>query len=50
MMVPLLGNLVLAVGFDRVRRLLASPKALRRVNRISGVLLLCVGLLIALSS
>ena len=50
MMVPLLGNLVLAVGFDRVRRLLASPEALRRVNRISGVLLLSVGLLIALSS
>ena len=44
--VPLLGNLSLAVFIDRARRLLTSPEALRRTNVISGVLLICVGLVI----
>lgn len=47
-LVPLTGNLVLAGFIDRARRLLASPAALRRVNRIAGGLLICVGGIIAL--
>ena len=44
--VPLLGNLCLAVFIDRARRLLTSPEALRRTNVISGILLIAVGLVI----
>lgn len=44
--VPLLGNLMLAAGVDRVRVLLATPAALRRVNVVSGALLICVGLIL----
>ena len=47
--VPLLGNLSLAVFIDRARRLLTSPRALRRTNVISGILLICVGLVIPLT-
>src|SRR6056297_407089 len=46
MAVPLLGNLALALLVGRVRGLLTSPKALRRTNLTSGVLLLLVGLVI----
>ena len=45
--VPALGNLGLALFLDRARRLLASPRRLQRLNRISGVLLIMVGLVIA---
>lgn len=44
--VPLLGNLVFAWSIDRVRRLLSSPAALARTNRIAGGLLIAVGLVI----
>ena len=47
--VPLGGNLAMAFFIDRVRRLLASPVALRRTNVISGVLLILVAGLIAFS-
>lgn len=47
--VPLGGNLTMAIFIDRVRRLLASPAALRRTNIISGVLLILVAGLIAVS-
>ena len=47
-LVPLLGNLVLAAMVDRVRGLLKSPEALRRLNVTSGVMLIVVGLVIAL--
>ncbi|MEM7472418.1 MAG: LysE family translocator [Pseudomonadota bacterium] len=47
-LVPLLGNLALALSVDRVRSVLKSPKALKRINIISGVLLIGVGLAIAL--
>jgi threonine/homoserine/homoserine lactone efflux protein len=47
--VPLGGNLTMALFIDRVRRLLASPAALRRTNIVSGVLLILVAGLIALS-
>ncbi|MFN4171313.1 MAG: LysE family translocator [Pseudorhodobacter sp.] len=44
--VPMLGNLGLALFLDRARRLLQSPEALRRLNFGSGVLLILVGLVI----
>lgn len=46
MIVPLIGNLFLAVFIDRARRLVTSPKALRRTNVIAGLLLVLVGLVI----
>jgi threonine/homoserine/homoserine lactone efflux protein len=44
--VPLLGNLGLALFLDRARRLLQSPEAIRRLNIASGVLLIGVGVAI----
>ncbi|SFD67178.1 LysE family translocator [Roseivivax sediminis] len=46
---PLVGNLVLAVSVDRARRLLASPRAVRRMNRGAGIALILVGLVIPLA-
>lgn len=46
LIVPLMGNLVLALFIDRARRLLRSPTALRRTNIIAGSLLILVGLVI----
>ena len=40
--VPLAGNLGLALFLDRARKLIASPENLRRLNVISGALLICV--------
>lgn len=48
-LVPLLGNLVLAFFVDKARQLLRSPAALKRMNIVSGVLLICVGLVIPLT-
>jgi threonine/homoserine/homoserine lactone efflux protein len=48
MVVPLLGNLVLAGFIDKVRSLLASPAAIKRVNLTSGALLILVGVIIGL--
>lgn len=45
--VPFIGNLALAVGVDRARRLIASPESVRRLNIASGVLLIGVGIAIA---
>jgi len=47
--IPAAGNLGLALFLDRARRLLASPRRLRRLNIISGALLVLVGLVIALT-
>lgn len=44
--IPMLGNLGLALFLDRARQLLSSPQAMQRMNVGSGVLLICVGLLI----
>ncbi|WP_212522963.1 LysE family translocator [Actibacterium sp. MT2.3-13A] len=44
--VPLTGNVIMALFIDRARRLLTSPKALRRTNLTAGFLLICVGLII----
>ncbi|WP_298360480.1 LysE family translocator [uncultured Litoreibacter sp.] len=49
MLVPLVGNLVLALSVDRVRGLLKSPGALRRMNVIAGWLLIGVGVVIGVS-
>ncbi|MEY4306267.1 MAG: hypothetical protein RIT52_2442 [Pseudomonadota bacterium] len=45
-LIPMAGNLGLAVFLDRARRLVQSPDAVHRLNVISGVLLICVGLVI----
>jgi threonine/homoserine/homoserine lactone efflux protein len=44
--VPMLGNLGLALFLDRARQLLSSAAAVRRLNVTSGVLLVGVGLVI----
>lgn len=44
--VPLIGNLTLALFLDRARKLVRSPTALSRVNLTAGILLVCVGLII----
>jgi len=44
--VPLTGNVIMAMFIDRARRLLTSPKALKRTNLTAGFLLICVGLVI----
>ena len=49
MLVPLIGNLILAVSIDKVRVFLATPEAVRRTNIIAGILLILVGLAIAVS-
>lgn len=49
MVVPLLGNLTMALFIDRARRLMQRPEALRRMNIIAGGLLICVGLVIPLT-
>ncbi len=48
-LIPLLGNLALALFVDRARALISSPESLRRINIGSGVLLIGVGLAIALT-
>jgi threonine/homoserine/homoserine lactone efflux protein len=49
MIVPLAGNIVMAGFVHAARRLITSPDALARVNTLSGVLLILVGIFIALS-
>ncbi|MCP5089227.1 MAG: LysE family translocator [Rhodobacteraceae bacterium] len=49
MAVPFLGNVILALMIDRVRVLLASGAAIRRMNISAGIALICVGVVIALS-
>lgn len=44
--VPLVGNLILAAFVDRVRRVLGSPSALRRMNLTAGGMLIVVGLIL----
>lgn len=44
--VPLAGNLFIAVSVDRARRLLSTPRALRRITRISGAMLIAVGVML----
>lgn len=44
--IPLLGNLALALFIHRVRGLMSSQSSLTRLNRISGVLMILVGCVI----
>jgi len=45
-LIPMSGNLVLALFLDRARQLLQSPEAVRRLNVFSGALLIGVALVI----
>ena len=45
-LIPMLGNLGLALFLDRARQLLSSPAAMHRLNVISGCLLIGVALVI----
>ena len=47
--IPLVGNLLLAGFVGRVRTRITAPRTVRRINLVSGALLVLVGLLIALS-
>lgn len=47
--IPLIGNLSLALFVDRIRRIMSSPNAIRRTNIVSGWLLIVVGAAIALT-
>jgi threonine/homoserine/homoserine lactone efflux protein len=44
--IPLVGNLILALFVDRIRALMTSPRALRRTNIGAGAALILVGLAI----
>lgn len=46
MVVPLTGNLLLAAFVERLRRLLSTPRAIRRMNISAGLMLIVVGLII----
>jgi threonine/homoserine/homoserine lactone efflux protein len=46
--IPMTGNLLFALMIDRVRSVLSSPAALRRLNRTAGALLIVVAGVIAL--
>ena len=48
-LVPFLDNLVLALMFDHVSKMLNSSVLRQRINRITGVVLICVGGLIFIS-
>lgn len=45
-LVPLFGNLILALMIDRAKRLLKSPNAVRRMNLTAGSMLILVGIII----
>lgn len=45
-LIPMAGNLGLALFLDRARQLLSSPESMRKLNITSGVLLIGVGLVI----
>lgn len=48
-LVPFLGNLALALMFDHMSKMLNSPILRQRINRITGVVLICVGGLVFIS-
>lgn len=48
-LVPMLGNIALALFLDRARQLLSSPSSIRKLNLGSGILLIAVGAVISLS-
>lgn len=44
--VPLIGNLIIAAGVGRIRQIISRPQTLRRINIVSGGLLILVGVVI----
>lgn len=46
MLVPFMGNLVFAAFVDRIRRLIASERGMKRTNIVAGCLMICVGLIL----
>ena len=46
--IPMAGNLIFAITIDRVRRILSSPAALRRMNLTAGTLMIAVAAVIAI--
>lgn len=46
--IPLAGNLLLAGMVQRLRRAITSPRIRRRINLVSGGLLICVGVAVPL--
>ena len=48
-LIPVIGNLFFALMIDKVRGLLRSGRALAMTNRIAGVLMIAVGLVIGLT-
>lgn len=48
-LVPLIGNLILAAFIARARVLVTAPGRVKRINQVSGVLLVLVGLVIPLT-
>ncbi len=47
--VPFIGNLLLALMIDQVRTLITSPDRLRRINRFAGAALIVVGIILPLT-
>ncbi len=47
--IPMLGNLGMALLIDRARALLRSGRAIARTNRVAGVLMIGVGVVIAVT-
>ena len=45
-LIPLAGNAILSLLVHRARDIIRSPKSVRRMNISSGILLICVGLII----
>ena len=45
--VPMLGNLILAIAVDKMRNFLSSPSAIKKTNIFSGIALILVGLIIS---
>lgn len=48
-LIPLFGNVVLSVLLHRARAIIKSPKAVRKMNLTSGILLILVGIVIGLT-
>lgn len=48
-LIPMTGNLIFALTVDRVRNILSSPTALRRMNMTAGILLILVAGVITLT-
>ena len=46
LVIPLAGNVAFAWFVDRIRKVVTSPRALRRLNLTAGVLLIAVGLVL----